>query len=145
VTNSGLSPIVPIVPLDEERTALYYSPRKAKSGWSRPNKIRIEQALAQGLMHPAGLAKIEAAKKDGSWEKLDAVEELTDPPDLKKALAAFADAKAYWEAFPRSVKRGILEWIAQAKTPETRAKRITETASLAARNERANQWRPKAK
>jgi uncharacterized protein YdeI (YjbR/CyaY-like superfamily) len=49
----------------------------------------------------------------------------------------------HFAAFPRSVKRGILEWIMQAKQPATRAKRITETATLAARNERANQWRPK--
>jgi Bacteriocin-protection, YdeI or OmpD-Associated len=43
---------------------------------------------------------------------------------------------------PRSVKRGILEWIVQAKRPETRAKRVAETAERASRNERANQWRP---
>jgi hypothetical protein len=46
-----------------------------------------------------------------------------------------------FDAFPRSVKRGILEWIANAKRPEARAKRIAETARLAADNIRANQWR----
>ena len=50
-------------------------------------------------------------------------------------------AKDYFEAFPRSVKRGIMEWILNAKRPETRAKRIEETVTLAEKNVRANQWR----
>lgn len=63
------------------------------------------------------------------------------PGDLGGALAAQPPAAQYFEAFPRSVKRSILEWIAAAKTPETRARRIAETARLAAQNQRANQWR----
>ena len=61
--------------------------------------------------------------------------------DLAAALAAYPTATAYFDAFPRSAKRGILEWISTAKTPQTRAKRIEETARLAAENQRANQWR----
>jgi uncharacterized protein YdeI (YjbR/CyaY-like superfamily) len=118
--------------LDDERSMLYFAPRKAKSGWSRPNKERVGRLIAEGSMHASGLAKIEAAKADGSWAMLDAVEALETPPDL-----------TYWDAFPRSAKRGILEWIAQAKKPETRAARIANTAELAQRNERANQWKPK--
>jgi uncharacterized protein YdeI (YjbR/CyaY-like superfamily) len=60
-----------------------------------------------------------------------------DPPDLEQAFSS----QANFEAFPRSVKRGILEWITLAKKPETRAKRIKEPAWLAAQNIRANQWR----
>jgi uncharacterized protein YdeI (YjbR/CyaY-like superfamily) len=127
--------------LDAERSLLWFSPRKAGTGWSKPNKERIERMLAQELMTPAGLAKIEAAQADGSWTALDAVEALETPPDLADALAAAPPATDYWAAFPRSVKRGILEWIANAKTPATRARRIEETARLAAQNERANQWR----
>jgi uncharacterized protein YdeI (YjbR/CyaY-like superfamily) len=125
---------------DEHHSMLYFSPRKAKSGWSKPNKERIERLLEQGLMTPAGLAKIEAAKKDGSWEKLDGVEALEIPDDLQKALAGFSSATANFKAFPPSAKRGILEWIVQAKKPETRAGRIEETARLAEQNIRANQW-----
>lgn len=128
--------------LDEERSMLWFAPRKPGTGWSKPNQERVERLLAAGLIHPAGLAKIEAAKKDGSWNKLDAVEALEIPPDLAAALAANGDAPVHFEAFPRSVKRGILEWILNAKKPETRARRITETATLAAQNIRANQWRP---
>lgn len=127
--------------LDSERSMLWFAPRKSGTGWSKLNKTRVERLIAQGLMQPAGLAKVEAAKQDGSWNALDAVEALEIPPDLAQALAVYESAQQNFEAFPRSAKRGILEWIAAAKKPETRTKRITETAQLAAQNLRANQWR----
>lgn len=127
--------------LDDERSMLWFAPRKAGTGWSRPNKQRVERLIAAGLMHPAGLAKIEAAKQDGTWNALDPIENLEIPPDLDGALKANPLADQYFQAFPRSVKRAILEWIANAKKPETRAKRTEETARLAAQNIRANQWR----
>jgi uncharacterized protein YdeI (YjbR/CyaY-like superfamily) len=126
--------------LDEARSLLWFAPRKVGTGWSKPNKDRVERMMAAGLMAPAGLAKVEAAKKDGSWTALDAVERLEIPDDLAAALDARGQARTCWDAFPRSAKRGILEWIGNAKRPETRAKRVEETASLAEKNERANQW-----
>ena len=130
--------------LDDERTMLWFAPRKRGSGWSRPNKERVERLVAQGRMTAAGLAKIEAAKADGSWALLDAVENLEVPADLAAEFEKYIAARANFDAFPRSAKRGILEWIVQAKRPETRAKRVAETARLAQENERANQWRPKS-
>lgn len=127
--------------LDEERSMLWMSPRKPRTGWSRPNKRRAERLIEAGWMHPAGMAKIDAAKADGSWNSLDAVEALQIPKDLASAFRKHAGSKKHFDSFPRSVKRGILEWIQQAKKEETRAKRIEETASLAANGERANQWR----
>jgi uncharacterized protein YdeI (YjbR/CyaY-like superfamily) len=129
--------------LDDERTMLWIAPRQPGSGWSKPNKDRVERLMAAGLMLPAGLAKIEAAQQDGSWTALDSVERLEIPPDLQAAFDAHLPAAQNFEAFPRSVKRGILEWISNARKPETRAKRIDETARLAAENVRANQWRDK--
>jgi uncharacterized protein YdeI (YjbR/CyaY-like superfamily) len=128
--------------VDDLRSMRYHAPRKAKSGWAKPNKERIVRILEAGLMRPAGLAKIEAAKLDGSWTLLDAVEALEVPSDLEEALKEFPNASTNFAAFPRSVKRGILEWIVQAKKPDTRAKRIEETARLANENVRVNQWRP---
>jgi uncharacterized protein YdeI (YjbR/CyaY-like superfamily) len=127
--------------LDEDRTMLWFAPRKPGSGWSRLNKERAEKMIAAGLMTPAGLNKIEAAQHDGSWNALDAIEALEIPPDLETALASYKSARQHFDAFPRSVKRGILEWIANAKKPATRSKRIEETARLAEANIRANQWR----
>jgi uncharacterized protein YdeI (YjbR/CyaY-like superfamily) len=127
--------------LDEERSMLWFAPRKAKTGWSKLNKERIEKLIEAGLMTSAGLTKIEAAKKDGSWNLLDAIHKMGVPPDLAKAFSKNKTAREYFEAFPPSVKRAILEWIASAKRPETRAKRIEETVSKAEQNIRANQWR----
>jgi uncharacterized protein YdeI (YjbR/CyaY-like superfamily) len=128
--------------LDDQRSMLWFSPRKPKTGWSKVNKQRIARLLQAGKLAPAGLAKIEAAKLDGSWSKLDEVEELVIPPDLAAELAKYPLATTHFQAFPKSAKRGILEWILNAKQPATRAKRIAETAQLANQNIRANQWRP---
>lgn len=129
--------------LDERQTMLRFSPRKPGSGWSRPNKERIARLERDGLIASAGAAVIEAAKADGSWTLLDDVENLVVPDDLTEAFARHPGSAERWEAFPRSARRAILEWIVQAKRPETRAKRLEETASKAARGERANEWRPK--
>jgi len=127
--------------LDDERSMLWFAPRKKGSGWAKTNKARVEKLIQAGLMTPAGLAKIEAAKQDGSWNALDDVEELKIPPDLAKAFSKNKTARKYFDEFPRSVKRGILEWISNAKKPETRAARILETVMKAEKNIRANQWR----
>ena len=129
--------------VDDRRSRLLMTPRKPRSGWSRPNKERIARLEAAGLMSAAGHAAVEAARANGSWTALDAVEALEEPGDLAAALDADPDARRHWDAFPRSAKRGILEWIANAKRPATRAKRVSETARLAGRGERANQWRPR--
>ena len=126
--------------LDARRTMVYYSPRKVGSGWSRVNKRLIDELRASNRLHPSGRAKIEAAKRDGSWDKLESIDNLQIPDDLMKALDASSPAKRNFQAFPPSVRRGILEWIGAAKRSDTRARRIAETARLAADNVRANQW-----
>lgn len=130
--------------LDEDRTMLLAAPRKPASAWSKLNKERVATLTKAGRMRPSGLAVVEAAKRSGRWSALDAVEALEIPPDLATALDAAPPAAAHFSAFPRSAKRGILEWILAAKRPETRAQRIEETARRARKNQRANQWpRPK--
>jgi uncharacterized protein YdeI (YjbR/CyaY-like superfamily) len=125
--------------LDDDRTMLRFSPRKRGSGWARSNKLRIERLLREGLMAEAGLARIEEAKRDGSWTRLDAVEDLVVPDDLAAALAGHPGARERWDGFPRSVRRGALEWIVQAKRPETRARRVAETARRTAEGGRPGQ------
>ena len=123
--------------LDDRRTMLYFAPRRRGSSWSRPNKQRIERLRAEGLMRPAGEAAVLAAQADGSWSRLDEVEDLIVPPDLAEALAAHTGARQNWDAFPRSPRRAMLEWIVLAKRPETRAARIRSVADAAARTARA--------
>ncbi len=128
--------------LDDDRTMLLVTPRRPKSAWSAVNKQRVARLVAEGAMTAAGLAVVEAAKRSGTWEALDAVEALTLPEDLlARFQAATPVARTNFDAFPRSAKRGILEWIQNAKKPETRAKRVEETVTQAEVNVRANQWR----
>lgn len=125
---------------DAESFKVRFTKRNPKSRWSKVNKEKVERLLKEKRMAPAGLAMIELAKKSGTWTALDAIENMEVPEDLEKELKKQKGAAAYFDAFPRSVKKGILEWIISAKKPETRARRVAETAALAAKNLRANQW-----
>ncbi len=127
--------------LDDRRTMLWMAPRKPGSGWAATNKARVARLEAEGLMHPAGQAKVDAARADGSWALLDTVERLEVPTDLTEAFARHPGSAAHYDAFPPSARKAILDWIQQAKRPETRAKRVEEAARLAAENVRANQWK----
>jgi uncharacterized protein YdeI (YjbR/CyaY-like superfamily) len=125
---------------DDESFYQYFAKRKPKSSWSRVNKLKVEKLISEGLMTESGLKLIELAKQTGTWAALDDVENLINPPDLKEALDENSLAKEYFELFPRSVKRAILEWLMNAKQPDTRLKRITEIIEKAEKNERANQY-----
>jgi uncharacterized protein YdeI (YjbR/CyaY-like superfamily) len=129
--------------LDDDRTMLWFSPRKPGSGWARTNKQRIERLTAAGLITPAGQRVIDDARADGSWSLLDAVEDLIVPHDLAAAFHDHPSARENWDAFPPSVRKSILGWIVQAKRDATRAVRIEQTARLAQVNERANQPQPR--
>jgi uncharacterized protein YdeI (YjbR/CyaY-like superfamily) len=124
--------------LDERRSMQLFTPRKPGSTWCRSNKERVAVLIEQGRMARAGLDKVEAAQRDGSWNKLDAIEALTVPPDLEQALAANPVAARHFEAFSNSAKKNILGWIQSAKRPETRRKRIEVTVTLAAQNKNAH-------
>lgn len=124
--------------LDEARTMRLLSPRRRGSAWSKVNKEKAEKLIAEGRMTAAGQARIDEAKTDGSWDALNEVDALLVPADLAAALAAVPAAAGYFAAFPPSSRRGILEWIGAAKTPETRARRIADTVAKASRNIKAN-------
>ena len=126
-----------IKPLDEERYRQFYSRRKPTSTWSKLNKERVERLIAESRMTDAGMAPIDAAKANGMWTALDSVEALEVPPDLEEALEAFG-ARGNFDDFSASSKKNILWWIASAKKAETRARRVAETARMAADGRRAN-------
>lgn len=131
---------------DEESYYQYFARRKPKSNWSTVNKKKVARLIKEGRMEAPGLQMIETAKANGTWTALDKVDALEVPEDLQKALAASPEAQRHFEAFPPSSKKIILEWIHNAKRPETRQKRITETVEKATQNIRANHYRqPKGK
>jgi uncharacterized protein YdeI (YjbR/CyaY-like superfamily) len=125
---------------DDESYYQFFSKHNPKSNWSKVNKDKVARLMADGLIAPAGLEAIELAKKTGTWTALDDVDNLTIPNDMQKMLDQNKEALANWEKFPPSTRRGILEWILNAKQAETRLKRITETVTLAEKNVRANQY-----
>jgi uncharacterized protein YdeI (YjbR/CyaY-like superfamily) len=122
--------------IDDERNGLYFAPRKARSMWAASNKARVERLMAAGRMMPAGLAAIERAKANGSWEILDSVERLEVPEDLAVALDRRPPAAANFAAFPPSARKQLLAWVALARRAETRSARVQRIADAAARNER---------
>jgi uncharacterized protein YdeI (YjbR/CyaY-like superfamily) len=123
--------------VDADRRKLYFARRKVRSPWAATNKARVERLIAAGRMQPAGLAAIERAKANGSWELLHGPERLEVPADLASALGATSQAAGHFAAFPPSARKMMLTWVALAQRPETRARRVAEIAAAAARNERA--------
>jgi len=126
--------------LDAERSRLMIAPRNPKSAWSAVNKAHVARARASGAMTPAGEAKVAAAIANGMWDHLNDVDALIDPPDLTAALAT-SGTTDFWAAQPRSIRRGALEWIKTAKTPDTRAKRIKDVTDSAAQGLRPSPFR----
>ena len=123
--------------VDDERGKLYFAPRKPRSPWAASNKARVERLIREGRMEPAGLAAIERAKSNGSWQILDSVERMEVPTDLAAALEARPPAASNFAAFPSSARKSLLGWVALAVKPETRASRIAEIVDAAVRNQRA--------
>ncbi|MFN3970418.1 MAG: YdeI/OmpD-associated family protein [Gemmobacter sp.] len=124
--------------LDADRTMQLISPRKQQA-WAQSYKDRAARLEAEGRMHEAGRAALRLGQDSGLWHVSDPVDALTDPDDLVRALEA-AGGLAWWQAAARSYRRNVLRWIAQAKRPETRAKRIAISAAHAGRAEKVAQF-----
>lgn len=122
--------------IDDEKRKQFFSPRKDKSVWSKINKIYIERLTKNNLMHESGLAKIATAKLNGSWNSLDAVEDLVIPEDLNLAFEINKIAYENYLAFSKTYRKSYLYWLNQAKRPETRNNRIAEIINLCAQNKK---------
>ena len=117
--------------VDEERFEQMFTPRRRGSTWSNVNKKRVEKLAEQGLMAPAGMAKIEEAKADGSWDRLNDVEDLKVPDELADALRARPGAEEGFHALSPSKRKRALWYLASAKRDETRKRRVTEIVGVA--------------
>jgi uncharacterized protein YdeI (YjbR/CyaY-like superfamily) len=123
--------------VDEERTMMWYAPRRRGSVWTRNNKQRVARLEAEGRMEPAGAAAVAAAQHSGMWTLMDDVEDLVVPDDLGAALDRYDGARDHWERFPPSARKQMLAWVVLAKRPTTRQDRIDEIVRRAAKGERA--------
>lgn len=117
--------------LGDDRSIQYFTKRKAVSTWSKINKAKVQQLIANGSMTAAGLGIIETAKQNGSWTILDEVEELIIPDDLEQEFVTKPRAKEFFVSLSKSMKKQLLYWIVSAKRPETRQKRIGEIVERA--------------
>lgn len=113
-------------PVDGDRRAIYFAPRRRGSTWARSNKERVQRLIADHRMAPAGMAAVDRAKADGSWTVLDAVESLTVPDDLAAAMAEHPDLGRRYQELSDSGRKQLLGWVAVARRPQTRARRIAE-------------------
>lgn len=126
--------------LDEEKFIQLFSKRKIRSTWSQINKNKVKQLIEDGLMTEAGLASIKAAKENGSWTILDAAATLKLPKDLEKEFKTQPGSKDFFLSLSKSTKKSILQWLLLAKRPETRQKRLSEIAQLAAQKQKPKQF-----
>lgn len=117
--------------MGEDACCQFFGRRRPTSTWSKVNKTKVAQLLAQNLMTEAGLKSIEVAKENGSWIILDEVEELIVPTDLQVELNANPLVKQCYEKWSKSMKKVVLQRLVMAKRPETRTKRIQEIIQLA--------------
>lgn len=118
--------------VDNETFMQFFCKRKPKSVWSKINKAKVEWLIGEGLLAQAGYESIEKAKENGSWIILDSVEKLEIAEDLEKEFKSKPGSKEYFLSLSKSVRKSILQWLVLARRPETRQKRITEIADLAA-------------
>lgn len=114
------------IKIDEETAHQFFSKRKAKSTWSKINKLKVERLIESKQMAEAGYKSIEIAKQNGSWTILDEVEELIIPNDLSVELKKKLHAEEFFLGLSKSVKKAILQWLVLAKREDTRQKRIRE-------------------
>lgn len=126
---------------DEESSFLFFSQRNPKSKWSKLNKERVARLTKEKKILPAGQRLIDEAKKSGTWNALDVIDNIVIPDDLQKLFDKNKKAYENFKAFPPSSKKIILLWIEEARRSETREKRIEESVALAAKNIRANHYR----
>jgi uncharacterized protein YdeI (YjbR/CyaY-like superfamily) len=125
------------LPGDEATWLQKFTPRGAKSVWSKINREKALALIEAGTMQPSGLAEVERAKQDGRWDKAyDPPSRAAVPDDLQAALAKNKRAAAFFVTLNASNRYAVLWRVQTAKKPETRQKRITELVAMLAREEK---------
>jgi uncharacterized protein YdeI (YjbR/CyaY-like superfamily) len=125
-----------VKPGDDATYIQRFTPRRARSPWSKRNVGFAEKLIAEGRMHPAGMAEVERAKADGRWEKAyDGPASIEVPEDLAAALAAEPRAQAMFEILTKQNRYAILYRITTAKRPETRRRNLEKFVAMLARGE----------
>lgn len=124
-------------PKDERSWLQKFTPRRAKSGWSKLNTSHVERLIKSGRMAQAGLEAIAAAKADGRWQAAyDSPRNAAPPEDFLEALSKHKQAKVFFETLNRSNVYAIIYRLQTAKKPETREKRMKVILEMLQRGEK---------
>ena len=122
---------------DDESWIQKFTPRTAKSIWSKRNTENIERLTALGRMKPAGLEEVEKAKADGRWAKAyDSPKEMQLPEAFIRELSKNKKAKAFFETLNKTNKYAIGWRLQTAKKPETKEKRIKTIIEMLSKGEK---------
>ena len=132
--------------LDDQHFLQRFTPRRARSIWSKINVDKVGTLIDAGRMQPPGLAQVEVAKADGRWARAyDGAKTSTVPGDLAAALDANPPAKAFFGTLNASNRYAVLWRIQTAIKSETRAKRIVQMVDMLARRETVHLFKPNPK
>ena len=117
--------------MDEERYRQRFTPRRARSKWSKINCAAVERLNAESRLAPAGIREMEAAKRDGRWEAAYASPKaMVVPPDLEARLAKSSRARRAFEQLDGQNRYAILYRLHDAKRPETRQRRLEQFVAM---------------
>jgi uncharacterized protein YdeI (YjbR/CyaY-like superfamily) len=123
--------------LDAHHWLQRFTPRRARSIWSKVNREKVAALTAQGRMQPAGQHEIDRARADGRWEQAyDSMRTITVPPDLQAAFDAEPVAAAFFKTLNSANRYAVLWRVQTAKKPETRERRIATLVAMLARHEK---------
>jgi uncharacterized protein YdeI (YjbR/CyaY-like superfamily) len=124
-------------PWDDRFWLQKFTPRRAKSKWSKINRDKVEALIAAGRMQPAGYRQIELAKEDGRWEAAyESQSRITVPEDFQSELDKNQKAKEFFGTLNSVNRYAILYRIQEAKKPETRAARIKKFIDILSKGEK---------
>jgi uncharacterized protein YdeI (YjbR/CyaY-like superfamily) len=125
------------LPFDANSWVQKFTPRRAKSGWSKINVAHVARLIQEGQMRPAGVQEVEAAQADGRWAiAYDSPANATAPPEFLKELARNAKAKQFYATLNKANLYSIAYRLQTAKRPETKIKRIKLIIEMLARGEK---------
>jgi uncharacterized protein YdeI (YjbR/CyaY-like superfamily) len=125
------------LPFDANSWVQKFTPRRAKSGWSKINVGHVDRLIQAGQMTPAGLKEVEAAKSDGRWAAAyDSPANATLPPEFVEELERNATAKQFYATLNKANLYAIAYRLQTAKRPETKIKRIKLIIDMLARGEK---------
>ena len=117
--------------LDERHFLQRFTPRRARSRWSRINRDTAERLIAEGRMRPAGLAEVERARADGRWDAAyEGQATSVVPDDLQSELDARPAARAFFSELSSQNRYAILHRLGEARRPETRARRLAKFMAM---------------